>query len=624
MADTINQEHFETREFQAEVKQLLDIVVNSLYTDREIFLRELISNAADALEKFRYENLTHKEVANKDELSLEITIEVDEEKHLLTITDTGIGMTREELIENLGTIAHSGSKNFVQQMAEGDRKDLNLIGQFGVGFYAVFMVAGKIRVLSRSYIPEAEGCEWVSEGVGSYSISPVSGLKRGTKIILELREDASLFNSVQNIKDIIRQYSNFVSFPIKVNGEQVNTIQAVWTKNKSEVTDAEYVEFYKFVANVNDEPLYFMHYTVDAPLAIVALLFVPKQNIENFGLGRFDPGVNFYCRKVLIKQHAEELLPEWLRFVRGVVDSEDVPLNISRETMQDSSQIARLRRVITGRFLKFLNEQAQKDPERYAKFWESFGVFLKEGIVSGFSHREELAKLLRFETSKSEPGKLVSLADYIGRMKEDQQEIYFINGPNRKIIEAGPYLEVFRASDLEVIYTHEPLDDFVLSSLMEYEGKKLVSADLAELKLPALEDKPDQVPVDHEAVKSLNNWLKEILGDKVSEVRESSRLVDCPAIILNPDGTLTSSMERVMLAMNENLGEVRKKILEINPRHKLIQPLSQLHEANPGLAKVVAEQLYDNALIAAGLGVDLRTMVERTYDLMGYALGNQD
>ena len=344
--------------------------------------------------------------------------------------------------------------------------------------------------------------------------------------------------------------------------------------------------------------------------------------MEFFGFGRRDPGVNLYCRKVLIKQHGEGLLPDWLRFVKGVIDSEDVPLNISRETMQDSSLIAKLRKVVTGRFLKFLNEQAQKDPDKYLEFWNTFGVFLKEGVVSDFTQRDDLAKLLRFESSRSEPGKLISLADYTGRMKSDQQDIYFINGPTREIIEAGPYLEVFRAHDFEVIYTHEPVDDFVLNSLMEFEGKKLVSADQAELKLPALEDKLNIEPVDHEIFKSLNSWLKEILGDKVSEVRESSRLVDSPAIILNPDGTMTSSMQRVMEAMSKDMEGMSRKVLEINPRHKIIKRLASLRDENAGLARIVAEQVFDNALISAGLVVEPRTMVERISDLMEYALGD--
>lgn len=619
MSDATGEKAYETREFQAEVKKVLDIVVNSLYTEREIFLRELISNAADALEKFRYENLTDKNVKD-GELPLEITIESDDKEHTLTITDTGIGMNREELIENLGTIAHSGSKTFIRQLAETDQKDLSLIGQFGVGFYAAFMVAKKIRVFSQSYRPDETGWEWVSDGIGSYTVGPAKDLPRGTKIILELKDDAKDFAGSETVKRIIRQYSSFVSFAIRVNGEQINTVQALWTKNKNEVKEEEYSEFYKFVADAYDEPHYRLHFSTDAPLAINALLFVPKHNFERFGFKRTESGVNLYCRRILIQQQAEGILPEWLRFVKGIVDSEDIPLNISRETMQDSALVSRLRRAVTNRFLKFLSEQAKEDPDKYEEFWKEFGFFLKEGLTSDFAYRDDLAKLLRFESSKSEPGKLISLSDYTQRMPEGQKDIYYINGPTREIIEAGPYLEAFRARDLEVIYTHEAVDDFVLSNLMDFEEKKLVSADQAELELPTLDEQDDQATLDPEAVKSLTGWLQEVLGEKVSEVKESRRLINSPAVILNQDGMMTSSMQRVMQAMNKETGLAGKKLLEVNPRHELIKRLVALREKDESFARLAAEQIYDNALIAAGLMDDPRDMVNRMYQILERAL----
>lgn len=611
MPDASPKEQFENREFQAEVKKLLDIVINSLYTDREIFLRELISNSADALEKLRYESLVNKELAGQDTLPLEISIVLEDNGHTITVTDTGIGMTRDELVENLGTIAHSGSKNFIQQLNDSDQKNFNLIGQFGVGFYSAFMVAKKIRVLTQSYLPGEPGCEWVSEGAGSYDIRTADSLQRGTKIILELKDDAHEFAEAERVKEIIRQYSSFVPFPIKVNGEQVNTVQAIWTRNKSEVTDDEYNEFYKFVANAFDEPIYRLHFSADAPLAINTLLFVPKNNFERFGFGRMEPGTNLYSRKVLIQPNSETILPEWLRFVRGVVDSEDIPLNISRETAQDSALMAKLQRVITGRFLKFLDKEAQDDAEKYKEFWDTFGMFIKEGAMADLVYRKDLAKLLRFESSASEPGKLISLADYAGRTKEGQKDIYFINGPNREAIEAGPYVEAFQSCGYEVIYTYEPIDDFVLSNLREYEGKKLVSADSAGLELPDPGDKPGEEPLDSDKTTSLAAWLKEALGDKVSEVRSSNRLVESPAIILNLDGAMTSSMQRVMQAANKNFGALGRKALEINTRHRLIKRLDALRQEDPEFARIVAEQVFDNALISAGLVVNPRAMVER-------------
>ncbi len=608
MPETAQQ--FENREFQTEVKKLLDIVVNSLYTDREIFLRELISNSADALEKLRYESVVNKDVLEKD-LPLEISIELDDKENTVSVADTGAGMTRDELVENLGTIAHSGSKTFIQQLNETDKKDLSLIGQFGVGFYSAFMAAKKIRVLTRSYLPGSDGCEWVSEGLGSYDIRTVEGLRRGTKIILELKEDAHEFTGPARVKEIIREYSSFVPFPIKVNGEQVNTVQAIWTRNKSEVTDEEYNEFYKFIATAYDEPLYRLHFTADAPLAINALLFVPKNNFERFGLNRMKPGTNLYSRRILIQPHSESILPEWLRFVKGVVDSEDIPLNISRETAQDSALIARLQKVITGRFLKFLDKEAQDDPAKYAEFWNTFGMFIKEGATTDFTYQKDLTKLLRFESSAAEPGKLISLADYADRMKEGQKDIYFINGPGREAIDSGPYMEAFRAAGYEVIYNYEPIDDFVFGNLGEYEGKKLVSADGAGLELPAPAEKPGEEPLDGDKTGALAAWLKETLGEKISEVKASSRLVESPAIILNLNPMITSSMQRVMQAAHRDFGEMGGKVLEINTGHKLIKKLDTLREEDPEFARVVAEQVLDNALISAGLVINPRAMVER-------------
>jgi molecular chaperone HtpG len=511
---------------------------------------------------------------------------------------------------------------FLRHLGEAGKHDVNLIGQFGVGFYSAFMVAKRVRVLTRSYKPGAEGCEWVSDGVGSYSIGPAEGLQRGTKIVLELKDNAGEFASTDNVKRIIKRYSNFVPFPIILNGEKVNTIQAIWTRNKNEIKDEEYTEFYKFIANAYDEPLYRLHFSADAPLAINALLFVPQENFERFGFGKMEPGVSLYCRKVMLQQNAEGLLPEWLRFVKGVVDSEDLPINISRETMQDSALVAKLRKVITGRFIKFLGEQAKSDPDKYAQFWKKFGIFLKEGAAADYTYNKDIAPLLRFESSKSEPGKLVSLDDYTGRMQDGQKNIYYINGPNREFIEAGPYLEAFKLRDIEVLYTHEPVDDFVLSNLAEYQGKKLVSADQAELDLPepSEDEKQREEGMDSLELRNLTAWMKQTLGDRVNEVRESKRLVESPALLINLDGAMTSSMQRVMQMLNKDVGNIGGKALEINPRHKVIKGLAALREKDEEFAKLALEQVYDNAVIAAGLVVDSRNMVDRMYRILERAL----
>jgi molecular chaperone HtpG len=584
-------------------------------------LRELISNAADALEKMRHESILKQDIFDKD-VELEINVSVDEKAHTITIVDTGLGMSKDELIRNLGTIAHSGSKTFLAELSEQEQKESNLIGQFGVGFYAAFMVAKLVRVQSRSYQPDDKGHEWVSDGTGSYTVEECPGLHRGTKIILELNDDSHDYAREETVKRIIKQYSSFVPFPIKVGGEKINTVQALWAKGKNEIKDEEYNDFYKFVGAAYDEPLSRLHFSADVPLSIKALLFIPTTNMENMGMGRMEPGVSLYCQKILIDQHSKTILPEWLRFLKGVIDSEDIPLNISRQALQDNALVAKINKVVASRFLKHLSELAKKDADKYAEFWKTFGMFLKEGATSDFTHRDAIAKLLRFESSASEAGKMISLAEYVERMPESQKDIYYINGPSREAIESGPYLEAFRKQNLEIIYTMEPIDDFVFSHLGEFDGKKLVSADRADLDLP--EDKDDKkedgdsaAKLDKNIAASLTKWIKEILGDRVKEVAESKRLVDSPAIIVNPDGFMTSSMERVMRASNPDGGlPMGGKNLEINTGHQLIKDLADLRVKNEDLAKLIVEQIHDNAMIQAGLMVEPRAMVERNYRIL--------
>ncbi len=616
-------------EFQAETKKLLDIVINSLYTERDVFVRELISNSADALEKFRYESLTVSDAFDGD-LPLEIVIDLDEEKKTLTITDTGIGMTEEELVNNLGVIAHSGSNTFFTELAEAVQKDVSLIGQFGVGFYAAFMAGDKVRVQSRSW-DGSEGHEWSSDGSGSFTVAPVEGLRRGTKIIVELKEDAEEYAQKWKVKNVIEQYSAFVSFPIKLDDEVVNTVQALWSRSKSEITEEEYNDFYKFIGNAADDPSYRLHFSADAPLAINSLLFVPKENFEILGFGRVTPGVNLYCQRILIDQHSENILPEWLRFLKGVVDSEDLPLNISRQSLQDNALVAKIKKVVTKRFLKHLDEEAKKDEEKYLEFWKTFGLYLKEGATSDYEFQKEIGKLLRFETSKSEDGKPVSLADYVLRMNPDQEEIYYINGASRAAIEAGPYVEMFKKKDIEIVYTLDPIDDFVLSHLREFDGKKLVSADGADVSLDKEDEKKEEEKseevdgLEKDKLDTLVTWLKDELKDDVGDVIISQRLVDAPAMIVNPDGHMSSSMERVLAASRKEQGglpgmEPSKKHLEINPKNPLIGQLLELKDSDAGFAGDVARQIVDNAMIQAGLVVDPLKMVERNYKILDRAV----
>ena len=603
-------------EFQAEIKQLLDIVIHSLYTEKEIFVRELVSNASDALEKLRHLQLTEKEIFD-DNLPLEINLTTDDKAKTLTIQDFGVGMTRAELVENLGTIAHSGSKAFLKALSEGAQKNAGLIGQFGVGFYSAFMAAKSVKVFTHSWRTAEPGQLWMSDGGGSYEIEESEGQRRGAKLVIELKDECAEFSQEWRIKEILQRYSAFVAFPINLNGKRLNTVQALWLRNKNEIKDEEYTEFYKFQAHAFDEPRLRLHFSADAPLSINALLFVPKENTEKLGLARTEPGVALYCRKVLIDQHPKDLLPEWLRFVKGMVDSEDLPLNISRETMQDKALLDKIGKVITNRFLKFLDEEAKARPDAYTEFFGEFGLFLKEGAALDFAHKDALVKLLRFESTLTEKGKLTSLADYISRMKDGQKEIYFLVGPNRETLEAGPYLEGFRARNLEVLLCTHPVDDYVMSQLHEFDGKKLAAADSAEVKLDDLPQPPEGEALAEADVKKLVAWIKETLGNRVAEVKASDRLVDSPAAALNADKMMSPQMRRMMKAMNKEGADTPPRVeLAINPRHAVIKRLAAAREAAPERAALVAEQLLDNALLAAGLLDDPTKMVARLYKIL--------
>lgn len=612
----------EKREFQAEVSEVLDIVINSLYTDKEIFVRELVSNASDALEKLRHTQLTESEIYQPEQ-ELQIEISVDEEAKTVTIQDHGLGMTREELHENIGTIAHSGSKAFVKAMEESDQKESALIGQFGVGFYSAFMVADEVTVYSRSWRPDADSLVWKSDGKTGYEIEESEEeLDRGCRIVLTLRDEWEEFAKADRIKQILENYSSFVSFPIMIGEERVNTIEAIWRKKKSEVSDEEYNEFYKFSAKAYDEPRYRMHFNADMPIEINALLFVPTENSELFGMGQMEPGVSLYCKNVLIDDKPEGLLPEWLRFLRGVIDSADIPLNISRESMQDSTLVRKLNRVVTKRFLKFLSNEAKDDADKYRDFYAKFGRFLKEGVVVDFDHREGLAKLLRFESSMTEGSEQTGFDDYLTRAKEDQDKIYYLTGNDRASIEGGPYLEALKSRGIEVIYFVDTIDEYLLQHLREFDGKQLVSAASAGLELdddPAGEAEGEAL--DDAAMESLCEFLKEELGEGVEKVSAGKRLISSPAAVLTPEHGMNAQMRQMMQAMNPEEGLPPLTVeLEINPRHGLIHQLSGARESNPELAKLVAVQILDNALLSAGLLDDRTQLVNRGFDLMEKAL----
>ncbi|MGD7654130.1 MAG: molecular chaperone HtpG [Verrucomicrobiales bacterium] len=614
MSDQTTEKHT----FQAEIQQLLDLVVHSLYTDKEIFLRELISNSSDAMEKLRHIEATEKDVYQPD-AAMEISITTDAEAKTLTITDHGIGMTHDDLVENLGTIAHSGTKAFLKAAKEKSENPEGLIGQFGVGFYSAFMVGDKVTVTSRSWHPAGQGYVWTSDGKTGYEIEAAGDVDRGTKIVIHLTEETKEYAEEARLKGLIERYSNFVGFPILLNGNRVNEVEALWLKNKSGITDDEYKSFYQFACKAFDEPSYRLHFSADAPLAINSLVFAPSENPEAMGFGKTEPGVALYSRKVLIDPSPKELLPEWMRFMKGVIDSADIPLNISRESMQDSALIQKLGKVISKRVIKMFEKEAEGDPEKYRGFYKKFDRYFKEGVVTDFPNREALAKLLRFETSMTEPGEVCGYADYVSRMKDGQEEIYFLVGPGREQIESSPYLEAFKARGLEVIYFMDAADEYVVDSMREYDGKKIRSVTQGGVELDDQEAEGDSLS--EEETKALCEFLKEEFGERVVSVSSGKRLVENPVIALVPEDAMTPQMRQMMKQMDENFKDEPKVELEINPRHALIKKLAEAKDSNPEMAKLVSNQLLDNALISAGLLDDARDTIARMNQLMEKAIG---
>jgi molecular chaperone HtpG len=610
--------------FQAEIRQLLDILAHSLYTHRDIFVRELISNAADALDKARFKSIKGESLADPN-LDFEIQIELDKDKRLFTIRDTGIGMTHDELVNNIGTIAHSGTSEFIKQLGENGGDKLNLIGRFGVGFYSVFMAGDKVEITTRPADPETPAYRWTSDGQGSYEIEPgPADAKRGTEIRVHLREDAQQFAEKYTIESAIKKYSNFVPFPIKVDGEQINKQSAIWREPKTAVKEEQYKEFFKFIANETEEPLTWMHFSADAPIQFHALLFVPKTNREAIGFGKDETGINLFVRRVMVDNHAQEVLPDYLRFVRGVLDSDDLPLNISRETLQENAYLHKISSTVVGRFLSHLQELAEKEPKIYREIWQQYGRVLKEGYMD-FAHKEKLAPLFRFDSSKnSEAGATVSLSDYVKRMRDKQEAIYYLSGATREAIEKNPTLEIFKAKDIEVLYCTDPVDEFALPGLIEFDKKPLQSVDQADLKkiegIESLEKKEeaDSAPeVSDKELRDLARRFKDILGDRVEEVVLSERLVDSPAVLVGTTPGLSAQMEKLMHMMQHDTPMPKRK-MEINGKHPLIHRLLKIYQKDaksPFLQQAV-ETLFDSVVLLDGMITDPHAMALRTQQML--------
>jgi len=621
--------------FQAETRKILDIVANSIYTDKEVFLREIISNASDALEKARYMQHNNQSLY-QDDLPLEVRIFTDDDANTITIQDFGVGMKETELINNLGTIARSGSKEFVQQMEGGDPGEI--IGQFGVGFYSTFMVGDKVEVFSRT-AEDGEGEQshvWTSDGSGDFEIAKATGVQRGTKIKVFLKKTCEQFASDHVIAGIIKKYSNFVGFPIFLNGKKLNTVKAIWNVPKNEVTQEQHTEFYRFVSNSYDHPTYRMHFQTDAPLHINALFYFPERHMEKFGMGRVDPGVNLYSRKVLIQAKCSSILPEWLRFVKGVVDSEDLPLNISRESMQDSVLISRLNNVLTKRVIKFIAAEAKMNPEGYMTWFREFGNYIKEGVCGDFQNKADIAKLLRFETSVEDKGKEVSLDDYISRMPVHQDKIYYLSAPSREFANNSPYLESFKKDGIEVLFLYQHIDEFCMKNLDMYQKRKLISVESSDATTARTdgkdgkdkdgkditdgkESKESKAAAETKKNEELCAFMKGALGDVVQAVKTSSRLVSSPAMIVDHESASVRRMLK-MVDQSQYQQPVAKQKLEINPEHSVIKKLFALRVTKPDVAKLAVEQVYDNALIAADIMENPRAMLPRLNKLLDAAL----
>lgn len=605
----------EPMEFKTEVQQLLRILSHSLYKERGIFLRELISNASDALHRVQFVMLTDENVLDAD-VELAVKVTADEESNTLTVSDTGIGMTRDELIENLGTIAHSGAMAFLKTLEEGQRVD-EIIGQFGVGFYAVFMVADEVRVTTRSYAPDAEAWTWISSGDSTYRLERADKAERGTTIEIQLKEDAKEFTSTWRLEQIVKTHSNYVSFPVYVGDTVANQRTAIWRQSASEVEEEAYNDFYRQLTMDFQEPLLHVHIASDVPVEVRSVLYIPKGQDASPLRARPDYGLKLYSRKILIQEHNKEMLPEYLRFVEGVVDSADIPLNVARETVQNSRAIGHIKRALRSRLLKTLQELGEENPETYQTFWTSWGAFLKEGVATDFTGRDDLLPLLRFTTSKSN-GELISLAAYVERMQEEQSDIYYILGDSIASVERSPHMDYFKSHDLEVLYLVDPLDGFMVQSLREYDEKTLSNVDDPDLDLP--EEEEDVTPADDLAPEDLGKLLvrfRNVLGDRVSEVRESKVLRDSPCRLVSSEGGSERDMQRVRRLLEQDY-EVPAKILEINRGHPLIGHLAHLIASPHGdaMADLVIEQLFENLLLLEGLHPDPSQMVPRIQALL--------
>lgn len=605
--------------FKTETKQILNILIHSLYSEREVFLRELISNASDALTRLQFELLTNRDVLDAD-AEPGIWISGDPEAKTLTIRDNGIGMTAQELAENLGTIAHSGARAFIEAAQSKNTQISDIIGQFGVGFYSAFMVADSIEVSSRTHRLDGNAASWQALDEETFTIQPIEKTDRGTTVVIHLKEDALEFAQEDRLREIIHKHSDFIPHPIYLGSgaEPVNQQSAIWRKQPSTLKDEDYLNFYHQFTLDYKEPLLKVHLSIDAPVQMYALLYVPTSPEKTIFSPRKEEGLKLYARKVLIQEYSKDLLPSYLRFVDGVVDSEDLPLNVARESIQSNRVMAQLRRVITNKLVDALTALGKDQPEKYHEFWKVYSRYIKEGIATDPEALTPLTPLLRFPTAKN-PQTWSSLADYVAASPSHQEKIYYLLGDDERLLASSPHLEGFKAQGTDVLLLADPLDSFVLLKLDKFEDKELVNA--AQESAPTPETQPGEEAketISDDQREQVLERIRTILGERVTGVRATDRLVESPARLVDADGSLKPEIQRVYRLLNQEF-DAPQKLLEVNLRHPLIVRLAQTPPESP-VQTLVIEQLYENALLLDGSLSDPAKMIARIQDLMAAAL----
>ncbi len=615
-------------EFKTEVNQILDLMIHSLYSHKEIFLRELVSNASDAIEKLRLESLSNEDILESDS-NFKIKIYLDKNSKTVKISDNGLGMSKEEVIKNLGTIAHSNTKEFLKYLKEKNiESEAELIGQFGVGFYSSFMVADKVTVVTKRAGKDSSAVIWESKADGFYTVTDTEKSGRGTDVILHLKDDALDYLEEWEIRTLIKKYSDFIEFPIVIDVEKESTVvkgekikeeetlnsqKALWLRSKNEIKQTEYCEFYKHISHDYNDPLEIIHYNVEGLTEFTALLFIPKKVPFGIFHNHQKIGPMLYVKRVQIMENCEELLPPYLRFVKGVVESSDLPLNVSREILQSNKKVETIKKSLVSKILDTLKNMKKSEYDKYLEFYLEFGKILKEGIHIDFANKEDIASILLFESTETESGKFTTLDDYIKNMKADQNEIYYISGSKRKDLENSPYLEAFKGKNFEILFFTDEIDDFIMSGMMEYKGKKFKSATKGEIDIEKNKDKEKE-----KDFKDFIDFMKDKLQGKVEDVRFSGRLTNSPCCLVTREHDIDPQMAKLFEAMGQKTPEI-KRTLEINPNHKLIEKLNQLYKNDKSDKKLddFTQLLFEHALILEGSKPENgNDFVNRVIDIM--------